>query len=131
MTAGVAVKNLLRAFESAWSSRDGGSIAQLFAPDAVFTAPTCERSVGREAIARSEQQALDTYFRDTQVALTIEQLTPVRDDVVIVHTTNRVTRAEVTVVESHAMFVAEQTAGRWSIAGWHNMVALAGGPPQP
>jgi uncharacterized protein (TIGR02246 family) len=131
MTVDAAIETLLRAFEAGWASRDGASIARLFAPNAVFTAPTFERSAGRDAIARSEQQALDTYFRDTRVALTIERLTPVRDDVVIVHTTNRVTRGQATVVESHAMFVAEETAGQWSIAGWHNMVALRGAPPPP
>ncbi len=62
--------------EAAWAAHDGTAVAWLFREDAVFTTPTFERSIGRTAIARAEQQAYDTYSRGTRVQLHVEELTP-------------------------------------------------------
>jgi uncharacterized protein (TIGR02246 family) len=118
------IARVLRAFEAAWAARDGEAVAQLFAEEAVFTTPTFERSIGRAAIARSEQQAYDTYFRGTRVELHVEHATPLRDDVALLHTANRIFRDEQLVVESHAMVVLDAASGDWQIAGWHNLVPL-------
>jgi len=121
---------ILRAFEAAWAKQDGAAIAALFSAEAVFTTPLFERSIGRAAIERGEQHALNTYFRGTRVELLLEHATPLREDVAIVHTANRVMREGQLMVESHAMMVLVRRAGAgWEIAAFHNLVPLQGPPP--
>ena len=128
MTSEERIERLLRAFEDAWAARDGTAAARLFSEDAVFTTPTFERAIGRAAIARSEQQAYDTYFSGTRVRVAVERLVFLRDDLALLHTTNSISRDDAVMVESHAMLVVDGRTGDWEIVGWHNMVPL-GRPP--
>jgi uncharacterized protein (TIGR02246 family) len=122
------IARVLRAFEAGWAAADGEAVSRLFRDDAVFTTPTFERSIGRAAIARSEQQAYDTYFAGTRVAFVVERSALLRDDLALLHTTNRIFRGDTAIVESHAMAVLDGAGGEWRIAGWHNLVPLQAPP---
>jgi uncharacterized protein (TIGR02246 family) len=118
------IRALMAEFERRWNAHDGAAVAELFAADAIFTTPTLACSEGREAIARSEQEAYDTLFRDNRVRVQIERVRFLRPDVAVVNVANEILSGEEIFQTSHAMLVADSHGGRWRIAAWHNMVPL-------
>ena len=127
-----AIRELERAYDSAWNAADLPALTGLLAPDIVVIDPLGRTSAGRDAVESMLAAVLDTFGRGSSHASEIERVSLVTDDVALadgeaVITGFRDAAGEVTPPFRHRFTdVVVRTGGEWRIAH-----VRACGPEQP
>lgn len=137
-----AIHALLEAQEQAWQAGNAEAFSRSAAPDIVFTNVVGLFSVGRDPFEAQHRHIFSTFYRGSTMRQTVERITCVRPDVVIVNTRTEVTgfgalpRAIVahgdTLVTRLEQVLVQNDDG-WRVAAFHNVVvhpdATAAAPP--
>ena len=107
-----------------WNAKNGADFAKPFAEDADYVVINGMQIKGREVIAKSHQNIFDTFYKNTNIELFVQQIRFLRPDVAVVHVTGaaktpqadssqRVSNARITMVIT-------RPGNKWEIAAFQN-----------
>ena len=114
-----AIKKIVKRLEGGWNTGNGKAFAAPFAEDADYVIVNGIRIKGRAAIAEGHQGIFDTIYKNSRLALAVESLRFLREDVAVVHVRSNLKLKD---EEGHARstWVMTKDKGVWSIAAFHN-----------
>jgi uncharacterized protein (TIGR02246 family) len=118
---------LVATYVDAWNRGDGDAFASVFADNADFTSIRLDQISGRGRIAAAHNQIFATFYKDTRIAATLDDVRPLRDDLAVLDIDAHMTNAAGEPFgprHTHAMAVAERQAAGWRIVAFQNMVPV-------
>ena len=117
-----AIKKIVVTLENGWNAGNGKAFAAPFAEDADYVIVNGIRIKGRTAIAEGHQGIFDTIYENSRLALAVESLRFLREDVAVVHVRSNLKLKDEAMREGHARstWVMTRDKGAWSIAAFHN-----------
>ena len=128
-----AVRENVRQMEAGWNTKSGALYAKPFAADADYVVINGMHLRGREAIAQSHQRIFDTFFKNSNISVSVKQIRFLRPDVAVVHVqgTNKFRQGEET-RETHTLvtLVMTKEKGDWKIVAFQN-TQIAPEEPRP
>ena len=125
-----AIRALVEELSSAWSAGDAARMARLFQVDGTFTNVFGTVHFGRAAFEERHRFILTGPFKGARAAMRIRRLHLVRADVALVDVDCEVSGISAATGlpvspdgrgASSLLLVLTQSAGEWSIAGFHNV----------
>ena len=136
------ISALIASEEAAWEAGSAEDFAARVLPDVVFTNIVGMFSVGKAPFVAQHERIFATIYRDTIMRQTVQHITQVTPDVVIVDTLTVGTGMTqlppgVEVIDGTLQTRLEQVLVRrddgWWVASFHNVAVnpAAGGPPPP
>ena len=106
-----------------WNSKSGEEFAKPFAEDADYVVINGMQIKGRMAIAKGHEGIFETIYKNTNLALSVQQIRFLKSDVAVVHVfgtattpqgdSSRTTNARMTLVMT-------KNAGKWEIVAFQN-----------
>jgi uncharacterized protein (TIGR02246 family) len=123
-----AMREIVKQMETGWNTKSGATFAKAFAEDADYVIINGNYIKGRAVIESAHQQIFDTIYKDTTIALTVQQIRFLRPDVAVVHVKGQRT-SPVKELAQEAMltlFVTKEKQG-WTIAAFQNTAVTAPG----
>jgi uncharacterized protein (TIGR02246 family) len=106
-----------------WNAKIGADFAKPFAEDADYVVINGMQIKGREAIGKGHQGIFDTFYKNSILDLSVQQIRFLRPDVAVVHvlgqlkvTENNVTRSG----NARMTLVMTKTGDKWEIASFQN-----------
>jgi len=115
-----------------WNTKSGAEFAKPFAEDADYVIVNGMHVKGRAAIDKGHQDIFDTIYKNSNVAVTVEQIRFLRSDVAVVHVRSAltVTRENSTRTnDGRITLIMTKNKDRWEIAAFQN-TAIQPPPPQ-
>lgn len=125
-----AIEEIVKSIQQAWNAGDGKAFAAPFAEDADYVVVNGMHVKGRAAIDMGHQQIFDTFYKGSNIMLTLENVRFVRPDVAIVHVQGRLMfQVGGNTQESDARSTSVVTKNNegWSIAAFQNTPILPPG----
>jgi uncharacterized protein (TIGR02246 family) len=126
-----AVRENVRQMEVGWNAKSGALYAKPFAADADYVVVNGMHLRGREAIEQSHQRIFDTFYKNSNLSVSVKQIRFVRPDVAVVHVegVNRIRQGEETrETNSLVTLVMSKEKGDWKIVAFQNTQIAAGQP---
>lgn len=117
-----AIRANLEQMIKGWNMKSGAEFAKPFAEDSDYVVVNGMHLKGRVANAAGHQHIFDTFYKDTDVAGTVEQIRFLRPDVAVVHAlAERFPKADKSkTVKSRLTMVMVKNNGKWEIAAFQN-----------
>jgi uncharacterized protein (TIGR02246 family) len=113
-----------------WNAKSGAEFAKPFAEDADYVVINGMHVKGRAAIDKAHQSIFDTIYKNSTVAVTVEQIRFLRPDVAVVHVRSAlsVTRENSTQTGTGRItLVMTKNKDKWEIAAFQNTSIQAPG----
>ena len=127
------VERIVNQLEAAWNGMDGSAFAAPFAGDADFVTIRGEHFRGRSAIAAGHAAIFRTIYAGSTVRFTVESARLLRPDVGLLHVRSVLNAPSGPLAGEHSAcfsMVLTKERGSWEIAGFHNTLEAAPGPPR-
>lgn len=117
-----AIRARIEQVAKGWNAKSGAEFARSFAADADYVVVNGRHLKGRPAIDAAHQQIFDTFFKDHDVATTIEQIRFLRPDVAVAHVfAERYPKAERnSAAKGRLTLIFVKNGGGWEIAAFQN-----------
>jgi uncharacterized protein (TIGR02246 family) len=127
------VERIVNQLEAAWNGMDGSAFAAPFAGDADFVTIRGEHFRGRSAIGAGHAAIFRTIYAGSTVRFTVESARLLRPDVALLHVRSVLNAPSGPLAGEHSAcfsMVLTKERGSWEIAGFHNTLEAAPGPPR-
>jgi uncharacterized protein (TIGR02246 family) len=127
------LERIVNQLEAAWNGMDGSAFAAPFAGDADFVTIRGEHFRGRSAIAAGHAAIFRTIYAGSTVRFTVESARLLRPDVGLLHVRSVLNAPSGPLAGEHSAcfsMVLTKERGGWEIAGFHNTLEAAPGPPR-
>jgi len=127
------VERIVNQLEAAWNGMDGSAFAAPFAGDADFVTIRGEHFRGRSAIGAGHTAIFRTIYAGSTVRFTVESARLLRPDVGLLHVRSVLNAPSGPLAGEHSAcfsMVLTKERGSWEIAGFHNTLEAAPGPPR-
>ena len=124
---------IVHQLEAAWNGMDGSAFAAPFAGDADFVTIRGEHFRGRSAIGAGHAAIFRTIYAGSTVRFTVESARLLRPDVGLLHVRSVLNAPSGPLAGEHSAcfsMVLTKERGSWEIAGFHNTLEAAPGPPR-
>lgn len=118
-----AIRANVEQMAKGWNLKSGAEFAKPFAEDADYVVVNGMKIKGRAAIDAGHQQIFDTFYKNSMLAITTEQIRFLRPDVAVVHvrSTLKVTEGDATRTnEGRITLVMTKNKDQWEIAAFQN-----------
>lgn len=117
-----------------WNAKSGAEFAKPFAEDADYVIINGMHIKGRAVIDKGHQQIFDTIYKNSSLAVTVEQIRFLRPDVAVVHIRSALTvttpENSTRTGEGRITMVMLKNQDRWEIAAFQN-TPIQAPPPVP
>jgi uncharacterized protein (TIGR02246 family) len=127
------LERIVNQLEAAWNGMDGSAFAAPFAGDADFVTIRGEHFRGRSAIGAGHAAIFRTIYAGSTVRFTVESARLLRPDVGLLHVRSVLNAPSGPLAGEHSAcfsMVLTKERGSWEIAGFHNTLEAAPGPPR-
>jgi uncharacterized protein (TIGR02246 family) len=127
------LERIVNQLEAAWNGMDGPAFAAPFAGDADFVTIRGEHFRGRSAIGAGHAAIFRTIYAGSTVRFTVESARLLRPDVGLLHVRSVLNAPSGPLAGEHSAcfsMVLTKERGSWEIAGFHNTLEAAPGPPR-
>lgn len=127
------LERIVNQLEAAWNGMDGSAFAAPFAGDADFVTIRGEHFRGRPAIGAGHAAIFRTIYAGSTVRFTVESARLLRPDVALLHVRSVLNAPSGPLAGEHSAcfsMVLTKERGSWEIAGFHNTLEAAPGPPR-
>jgi uncharacterized protein (TIGR02246 family) len=127
------LERVVNQLEAAWNGMDGSAFAAPFAGDADFVTIRGEHFRGRPAIGAGHAAIFRTIYAGSTVRFTVESARLLRPDVALLHVRSVLNAPSGPLAGEHSAcfsMVLTKERGSWEIAGFHNTLEAAPGPPR-
>lgn len=105
-----------------WNAKSGAEFAKPFAADSDYVVVNGMHVKGRPAIDQGHQQIFDSFYKDTDIAATVEKIRFLRPDVAVVLVLSerfpKADRKQAT--KGRLTMVMVKNDGKWEIASFQN-----------
>jgi uncharacterized protein (TIGR02246 family) len=129
----VGLERIVNQLEAAWNGMDGSAFAAPFAGDADFVTIRGEHFRGRSAIGAGHTAIFRTIYARSTVRFTVESARLLRPDIALLHVRSVLNAPSGPLAGEHSAcfsMVLTKERGSWEIAGFHNTLEAAPGPPR-
>lgn len=128
----IAIRANVEQMVKGWNAKSGAEFAKPFAEDSDYVVVNGTHLKGRAANAAGHQQIFDTFYKDVDIATTVEQIRFLRSDVAVVHVfAERFPKSDRTqTTKGRITLVMVKTRGKWEIAAFQN-TQIQPPPPAP
>jgi len=129
----VGLERIVNQLEAAWNGMDGSAFAAPFAGDADFVTIRGEHFRGRSAIGAGHTAIFRTIYAGSTVRFTVESARLLRPDIALLHVRSVLNAPSGPLAGEHSAcfsMVLTKERGSWEIAGFHNTLEAAPGPPR-
>jgi uncharacterized protein (TIGR02246 family) len=127
------LERVVNQLEAAWNGMDGSAFAAPFAGDADFVTIRGEHFRGRPAIGAGHAAIFRTIYAGSTVRFTVESARLLCPDVALLHVRSVLNAPSGPLAGEHSAcfsMVLTKERGSWEIAGFHNTLEAAPGPPR-
>ncbi|HZI73765.1 MAG TPA: SgcJ/EcaC family oxidoreductase [Gemmatimonadales bacterium] len=127
------LERIVNQLEAAWNGMDGSAFAAPFAGDADFVTIRGEHFRGRSAIGAGHTAIFRTIYAGSTVRFTVESARLLRPDIALLHVRSVLNAPSGPLAGEHSAcfsMVLTKERGSWEIAGFHNTLEAAPGPPR-
>jgi len=127
------LERIVNLLEAAWNGMDGSAFAAPFAGDADFVTIRGEHFRGRSAIGAGHAAIFRTIYAGSTVRFTVESARLLCPDVALLHVRSVLNAPSGPLAGEHSAcfsMVLTKERGSWEIAGFHNTLEAAPGPPR-
>ncbi|HEX8369039.1 MAG TPA: SgcJ/EcaC family oxidoreductase [Pyrinomonadaceae bacterium] len=117
-----------------WNAKSGAEFAKPFAEDADYVVINGMQIKGRAVIDKGHQDIFDTIYKNSTLAVSVEQLRYLRPDVAIVHVLSTLSVTQENSTRSHnakITLVMTKNKDKWEIAAFQNTQIQAPGNQSP
>lgn len=118
-----AIRANVKQLETGWNAKSGAEFGKLFMENADYVVINGMHIKGRAAIAAGHQQIFDTFYKNTTLTLSVEQIHFLRADVAVIHVfgalklpqgdSTKINNARITLVMT-------KEKDKWEIAAFQN-----------
>ena len=117
-----AIRANIEQMVKGWNTKSGEEFSKPFAEDSDYVVVNGMHLKGRVANAKGHQMIFDTFYKDTDIAATIEQIRFLRPDVAVVHAIGeRFPKADKSqIAKGRLTLVMVKNGGKWEIAAFQN-----------
>ena len=118
-----SIREDVKTLESGWNAKSGALFAKPFAEDADYVIVNGAHIRGRAAITEGHQQIFDTIYKDSTVALAVEQVRFLRADVALAHVSGHLKMSKAAgapEADATITLVLTKDAGAWRIVAFQN-----------
>ena len=118
-----AIEEMVKSIQEAWNAGDGKGFAAPFAEDADYVIVNGMYMKGRETIGGTHQQIFDTFYKGSNIVVSLENVRFIRPDVGIAHVRGHLKFYEgenTRETDSRSTWVVTRNGEGWSIAAFQN-----------
>lgn len=119
------IHGIVRTMEEGWNAKSGKTFATHFAPthDYIVWNGVFLKDLTREGNAMSHQGIFDSFYKTTDVRLIVSKMSPIREDLVLVHALGATYEHNTPIPENPKVIITmlmEKKNNEWSIISFHN-----------